>query len=76
MEISQKLLGFLRTLASVVVWSALMGVLGYFSDSTHLAPWMNTGLATVIAGYIGALEHKYESEDKGSLFGAVRVRRN
>lgn len=76
MEISQKLLGFLRTLASVAVWGAILAVLSYFSDATHLALWMNQGLATVIAGYIGALEHKYEAEDKGSLFGAVKVRRN
>lgn len=71
---SQKLLGFLRSVVAVVIWSAAMAVLSYLSDATHFNGIVDGSLATVIAGLAGLVEHQMESNGSGALFGAVAPR--
>lgn len=74
MNISPKVLGFLRAVVSVAVWSAAVSVLSFFSDATHFNGLLNDSLAALVAGLASMLEHQLEAKNGNALFGAVRSR--
>lgn len=70
---SPGILGAIRTAGSLAIWAALMAILTYFSDATHLDVFMNEGVAAIVAASIGAFEHSIEGSTGKALFGAVRT---
>lgn len=74
MEISPKVLGFIRSILGIAIWGAAMSVLTFFSDATHLNGFVDGSLATLIAGVAGALEHSMAANGQGAIFGAIPQR--
>ncbi len=70
-NVNQAVLGFLRSVASVVVFSAVLAVLSFLADATHLNGVVNDSLAALIAAIASAAEHSWESRN-----GTAVARRN
>ncbi len=68
-------LGLLRTVASVVVFSVVLAILGFFADATHLHGVVNDGLAGLIAAVAGAAEASWAAKNSTALFGAIAIRK-
>ncbi len=69
MNISPAVLGFLRTLLTV----AIIAILSYIGDASHLNGLVSGTLATLIAAIAMGLEHSIEANTGKALFGAVRA---
>lgn len=65
---SQALLGFLRGVGVV----AVVAILSYASNTSHIAFLGNPWLETIIASIALATEHKISEKTGSALFGAVR----
>lgn len=71
MNIPSWLEGVLRGAGTV----ALIAVLGYFGDATHLAFINNTTVVTIITMAALGWEQHIKDSGKGGLFGAVNTKK-
>ncbi len=66
---SQTTLGLLRGIGV----AALIGILGYLGDASHLNGVLSYGLASIVSALCLAMEHNIADNTGKALFGAVRV---
>lgn len=71
MTITPAQLGALRALGTLVLFT----VLTWLGDTTHLAPFVNSTVASIISMLALGIEHNVESASGKALFGNATVRR-